>query len=80
LKIILTYFEYCKILSAISTTDTRRRKKDLSSLPYKAIEKELKMQLPSDVAEMHVLLPIDLGMKSSYLENNQNWEYVVLLN
>jgi hypothetical protein len=59
-------------LSAISATDTRRRKKDSSSLPYKAIEKELKMQFPSDVAEMHVLLPIDLGMKSSYLENNQN--------
>jgi hypothetical protein len=71
-------------LSAISTTDTRRRKKDSSSLPYKAIEKDssslqykaigkaLKMQFPSDVAEMHVILPIDLGMKSSYLENNQN--------
>ena len=27
------------------------------------------MQFPSDVAEMHVLLPIDLGIKSSYLEN-----------
>jgi hypothetical protein len=40
-------------LSAISATDTRRRKKDSSSLPYKAIEKELKMQFPSDVAEMH---------------------------
>jgi hypothetical protein len=59
-------------LSAISATDIRRRKKDSSSLPYKAIEKELKMQFPSDVAEMHVLLPIVCGMKSSYLENNQN--------
>jgi hypothetical protein len=39
---------------------------------YKAIEKELKMQFPSDVAEMHVLLPIVCGIKSSYLENNQN--------
>jgi len=58
-------------LSAIITRH-QTRKKVLSSLPYKAIEKALKMQFPSDVAEMHVLLPIDSGMKSSYLENDQN--------